>query len=54
LHDRQLIDRVLSLCDLALLYFEQRGDREAQIFVDRLAISLMATIGEYFAESAAR
>lgn len=52
--DRQLIDRVLNLCDLAFLYFEQKGDREAQVFVDRFAISLVAMIGEYFAGRAAR
>lgn len=52
--DRQLIDRVLNLCDLAFLYFEQKGDREAQVFIDRFAISLVAMIGEYFAERSAR
>ena len=51
--DRQLIDRVLNLCDLACLHFDQRGDREAQVYFDRFAIMLVALIGAYFAERGA-
>jgi hypothetical protein len=52
--DHPLIDQALQLCEMALVFFEGRGDPVAQDFMDRFAISLAATIAEYLLGDAER
>lgn len=47
--DKQLISGAIRLCDLALRHFEERGDPEAQRFIDQFTVSFMSLIVQYFA-----